>query len=336
MRVEKLLEVIGRFSAARVLVVGDVMLDEYVWGEARRISPEAPVPVVEVERRTFAPGGAANAAANARGLSARVTLGGVVGEDEQAGLLRAELERRGIEHAGLIAEASRPTTTKVRLVAQQQQVARYDVERRDPIGGEVRARLRAWVAAQLPACNACLISDYGKGVASTELVQETIALAARGGTPVVVDPKGADYGRYHGATLVTPNIHETERATGREIANHEDLVTAATELQGLVGGAVLITRGARGMSLFAENPGQAIEIPAQARAVFDVTGAGDTVAATLAVALAAGASLEEAALLANVAASVVVGQVGTAAITADGLRAELQSLERLRSSHSAP
>ncbi len=307
-----------------MLVLGDVMLDEYIWGEVRRISPEAPVPVVEVKRRTFIPGGAANTAANIAALGGRPVLVSVVGPDHAASRLREELARTGADADGLCVDAARPTTTKSRIVAHNQQVGpRLDVEDRSPVPPGVEDALLAAVQRHLPRVDACIISDYAKGVVAPRVARELIRLARQAGRPVVVDPKGADYSKYRGATVVKPNLHEAERSAKVEITDETTLYEAAGRLIELLdGSAVLVTRGAEGMSLF--RPGTAAwHVPAVVRQVFDVTGAGDTVAGTLAMGLAARGTLEQAIELANWAASIVVGKVGTATVTCEELRVDL-------------
>jgi D-beta-D-heptose 7-phosphate kinase/D-beta-D-heptose 1-phosphate adenosyltransferase len=316
-------DLLAVFPGRGILVLGDVMLDEYVWGDVRRISPEAPVPVVEVRRRTFVPGGAANTAANVAALGGRAVLVSVVGQDHTALQLREELVRKGTDPDGLCADPARATTTKSRIVAHNQQVVRFDVEDRAPLSPALEDSLLAAVHKHLPRAEACIISDYAKGVVTPRVAREVIRLAQQAGRPVVVDPKGADYTKYRGATLVKPNLHEAERSAGVEITGEASLREAAGRLIDLLGGsAVLITRGSEGMSLF--RPGAAPRhVPAVVRQVFDVTGAGDTVAGTLAMGLAAGGSLEQAVELANRAASIVIGKVGTDTATCDELRAEL-------------
>jgi rfaE bifunctional protein kinase chain/domain len=320
---QSLPDLLAAFPGRRVLVLGDVMLDEYVWGEVRRISPEAPVPVVEVRRRSFVPGGAANTAANVAALGGRPVLVSVVGRDQAAATLGELLARGGTDPDGLCADGARSTTTKSRIVAHNQQIARLDVEERAPLSAALEDALLAAVARHLPRAEACIISDYAKGVVTPRVCRELIRLARQAGRPVVVDPKGADYSKYRGATVVKPNLHEAERSAGIEAANEAALSEVAGRLVEQLGGsALLITRGADGMSLF--RPGEApLHVPAVVRHVFDVTGAGDTVAGTLAMGLAARAPLELAIRLANMAASVVVGKVGTATVTCDELRAEL-------------
>jgi D-beta-D-heptose 7-phosphate kinase/D-beta-D-heptose 1-phosphate adenosyltransferase len=304
----------------RILLVGDVILDEYIWGDVRRISPEAPVPVVEVRRRTYLPGGAANAAANVVSLGGDALLGGVIGRDSQAGQLCEALAQAHIAADGLIVDPERLTTTKTRIIAHSQQVVRMDSEHRDPLPSATEDALLLWAVRHLANVDACILSDYAKGVVSPRLAQEFIRRARQAGKPVVVDPKGTDYARYRGATVIKPNIHEVERVLKQEIHDDADLLQAGSRLTAsLDGTAVLITRGPRGMSLF--RPGVApVHIATVAHNVFDVTGAGDTVVATLAIALGAAVSFEQAVVLANQAAGIVVGKVGTATVTLDELR----------------
>jgi rfaE bifunctional protein kinase chain/domain len=306
--------VLGRMPGRRVLVVGDVMLDEYVWGGVRRVSQEAPVPVVELQKRTRVPGGAANAAANVAGLRGEVFLVGVAGDDEAGRHLRDALEAGGIASGGLLAVAGRPTTTKTRIIAHSQQVVRVDHELAGPLPAAAEERLLALIDERLPGVEACVLSDYAKGAVSPAVAQGLIVRAKALGKPVVVDPKGADYSKYRGATLVKPNLHEAGLFLRREVASAEDVAEAGLGLLVALGGdGVLITRGPAGMALF-ERGKEPVHIPAQAREVFDVTGAGDTVAGVVAMALAAGAGLEEAARLASRAAAIIVGRVGTAAV----------------------
>jgi len=318
---DELLSLIDRLPAQRVLVVGDVMLDQNLWGRVRRISPEAPVPVVELERESAEPGGAANNAANAAAAGAGVLLAGVVGDDAEGARLRALLATRGVDASGLVTEAGRPTTTKTRVVAHSQQVVRVDRERTDGIAPASEAALLQWVSAHLPGVGACIISDYAKGVVTASLAQGVIAAARAAGVPVVVDPKGTAYSRYRGAAVVTPNLHEAELASRRAARSDAELAEVAAQLSAdLDGAALLVTRGSAGMSLFV--PGAEPEhVRAAAHQVFDVTGAGDTAITFLALALAAGAPLATAMRLANLAAGVVVGKVGTATVTLDELRA---------------
>jgi D-beta-D-heptose 7-phosphate kinase/D-beta-D-heptose 1-phosphate adenosyltransferase len=315
----ELIDLVAALRDHSVLVLGDVMLDEYVWGEVRRISPEAPVPVVEARRRTYTPGGAANVAVNVAAFGGRVWLGSVIGRDQPGACLRQALLEHGVEVGGLIVSADRPTTTKTRIVAHNQQIARVDSEARHAVCNEIEDALMSWITTQMPNADACIISDYGKGLGSARLTQFLIRAAQQAGKPVIVDPKGTDYSKYRGATLVTPNVLEAERAANREVNGDDDLGPIAGQLRNVLDdSALLITRGAEGMSLFM-NGDAPIHIPTVARQVFDVTGAGDTVIGTLALALAAGARMEMAVRLANIAAGIVVGKVGTAAVTPEEL-----------------
>ena len=310
---------LARLSGRSVLVVGDVMLDEYVWGNVRRISQEAPVPVVEMCRRTRAPGGAANAAANVIALGGKAVLGGVVGRDRQAEQLCESLVERGVETGGLVADDGRPTTTKTRIVAHGQQIVRVDHERPTPLSARVEDVLlqRTWECLQ--NVDACVLSDYDKGVVSARLARRLICMARRSGKPVVVDPKGTDYAKYRGATVITPNLHEAQRALSREASHDIDVPEAGRLLLDILPDtAVLITRGAQGMSLFSSGI-PPVYVPTEARNVFDVTGAGDTVVGALALALAAELPLEQAVQLANRAAGIVVGKSGTATATLEDL-----------------
>jgi rfaE bifunctional protein kinase chain/domain len=314
--------ILSRIKGKRVLIVGDVMLDEYIWGDARRISPEAPVPVVEVARQDAVPGGAANAAVGVVALGGSAALAGVVGDDDSAGRLRSRLEERGVDLDGLVKVPGRQTTTKRRIVAAAQQVVRADWETCEPVAPPVEVDIADWTRARLSSVDSVVLSDYSKGVVSEGLAAGLIDSATEHGLPVVVDPKGPDYSKYRGATVLTPNFREIEHASGRRIANPQDLRQAASELLGILGGAaLLITQGAQGMSLFTSQRDEPLHIPASARHVFDVTGAGDTVVATVALCLASGATLIEAAQLATIAAGVVIGKVGTSTVDVQELRA---------------
>lgn len=317
-------DVLAAFPGKQVLIVGDVMLDEYVYGEVRRISPEAPIPVVRIRRRDVSPGGAANSAANVASLGGRAILGGVLGADVQADQLREALGRQSdLDTAGLVVDPGRPTTIKTRIVAHNQQVVRADIEECGPLAARTEQELLRWVDRRLPEADACVISDYDKGVVSPRLARHVIQLGIAAGVPVVVDSKRSDYTRFRGATVLTPNVQEVERVMRREIEDESQLLDAGLNLLELLhGSAVLITRGPRGMLLLTHRAA-ALRIPTAARQVFDVTGAGDTVAGTLALALAAGADLEQAARLASEAAGIVVSKVGTATATLEELSREL-------------
>ncbi len=301
-------------SNARILVVGDVMLDRYWFGEVSRISPEAPVPVVKIERTEERPGGAANVARNISALGAGASLLSVVGADEAGRSLARLMGAEGIA-ASLHEDAALSTTIKLRVIGRQQQLLRIDFEK-SPAHEVLRAKL-ADFARQLPGCDAVVLSDYGKG--GLAHIGEMIRLARAAGKPVLVDPKSEDFARYAGATLLTPNRAELRQAIGRwssEAELREKALRLCTEL-GLE--ALLVTRSEEGMTLFRGS--EAVHEPAQAREVYDVSGAGDTVIATLAVMLASGADLSAAMRLANRAAGIVVGKLGTAVATLEEMRA---------------
>jgi D-beta-D-heptose 7-phosphate kinase/D-beta-D-heptose 1-phosphate adenosyltransferase len=300
----------------RVVVLGDVMLDEFIWGDVSRISPEAPVPVVDVKRESTHLGGAANVLANLLSLGADGCVVGIIGHDYAADRIRLSLREKSATQRDefLIATDGRPTTIKTRIIAQHQMVVRADRENRTPINGEIEQRIISVTLDALADGHALVISDYDKGVI-TRRVLESVLPEAYQRMPVLIDPKLRNFDWYRPATLVTPNHHEAFRLTGVEDTSEQPLETAASRIREILScDAVLITRGDRGMMLF-ERDNPPVKVQTAAREVFDVTGAGDTVIATLAFALAAGASMTEAALLANHAAGIVVGKLGTATAT---------------------
>ncbi|MBI5575851.1 MAG: D-glycero-beta-D-manno-heptose-7-phosphate kinase [Deltaproteobacteria bacterium] len=316
-----------KFPSCRILVVGDIMLDEYIWGNVKRISPEAPVPVVAVTGDTKALGGAGNVAVNVSGLSARTALAGLIGADSAGREILRILGRHRIGAAAVVADRDRPTTTKTRVIAHHQQVVRVDREMKESPNGRAQDALRAKVRKAVREVDGVVLSDYRKGALSRELVEEVTVAAARSGAFVAVDPKRTDFSFYKGCTLITPNKAEAEAALGgRELPGDREIHEGGKALLRASGAkAVLITRGEDGMSLVERGRDVSFHIPAKARQVFDVTGAGDTVIGTIAVAMGSGASLRDAALLANLAASIVVGEVGTAPITREKLAAALRA-----------
>lgn len=316
--------IISRFDEAKVLLVGDVMVDEFIWGDVSRISPEAPVPVVKVTRETFVPGGAANVAANIASLGGKVFVTSVIGDDLNAERLRDEFLRRGINTDGLVVDSSRPTTLKTRIIAHSQQVVRVDRESKKEIGQTIIQRVFDQILQFLEEIEILVISDYGKGVITPDLLARLIPLAREKGIPSIVDPKLKNYLSYKGINIITPNQNEAASFVKREIESDVDLVEIGREILSTLGCiAVLITRGERGMSLFEEN-GAITHIPTMAREVYDVTGAGDTVVGVLALSLASGAGIVEAATLANYAAGIVVGEVGTATVSQEELRRAIE------------
>ena len=312
-----------RFEGKRIVALGDMMLDEFIWGRVRRISPEAPVPVVEVERQTLALGGAGNVVSNLVALGAEAIPLGVIGEDADADRLRAAFRQVGVSVEGLIVDSARPTTLKTRIIAHNQQVVRADRESRAVITSGIEDRVIAAFNELSEKANAVVVSDYNKGLLTNNLLERVLAGARERGLVVCLDPKMRSFDRYQPVTVITPNHQEAAEAAAIAIEDERSLIEAGRRLLDSIDcRAVLITRGEEGMTLFADE-GEVTHIPTVAREVYDVTGAGDTVIATLALALASGASFVEAAVLANHAAGVVVGKVGTATVTRDELLATI-------------
>lgn len=312
---ERARALVSQFHSISVLVAGDLMLDHFVFGRVSRISPEAPVPVVEHDHDEYRVGGAGNVAHNVRALGGRVELVGLIGRDAQAGRLRGELITGGMGAEGLVVDPARPTTTKQRIVTtRNQQVARVDFEDDTEAAGDVERALVEHALHVLAHADVAVVSDYLKGSVTRRLVASVVDAAKARKVPVLVDPKIPHIDYYAGATVVTPNHHEAETATHMRIRNDGDARKAAKIFLDRAGcQGVLITRGEHGMSML--NPAGEAHYPAVAREVADVTGAGDTVIAALALGLAAGASLAEAAQLANHAAGIVVGRFGPATVS---------------------
>ena len=315
---------IPRFRRAKVLVVGDLMLDEFIWGKVSRVSPEAPVPVVWVQSESVMPGGAANVANNIRALGGQVSVIGVIGQDRWGGALLDDLSSRRIDTTGIV-KADRPTTVKTRVIAHHQQVVRVDREQRERLPASVVGRLIASAQARIKDVDAVIIEDYGKGAITRELLESVIPLARTHRKIITVDPKEEHIDLYRRVTALTPNRAEAGAAVGRELESDAQVQRAAEELlRRLECEALLVTLGEDGMWLF-EPRGGNVRIPTVAQEVFDVAGAGDTVIATFTLALASGASLEQAARIANQAAGIVVGKLGVAVVTPAELRATLSS-----------
>lgn len=313
---------IDRFPRSGVLVVGDIMADHFIWGGVSRISPEAPVPVVEVKKDNFMLGGCANVLNNIFSADGRVSVAGVVGADETGKRLLTEFRSRGVDTAGVVVEAGRPTTLKTRVVAQGQQVVRFDREDRRPVQAASVRRILSYIRSVRDSLGAIVISDYGKGVVTRPLLDGIRKEVA--GRPIFtcVDPKQRDFSLYEGFDIITPNHHEAGNAAGEVIVNGQDHIRVGMKLmREFAFRAILITRGEAGMSLFERDGGiRHTAFPAQAREVYDVTGAGDTVIGVLALCLAAGGAFREAAYLANHAAGIVVGKVGTATVSREELK----------------
>ena len=322
-KANRLKEYIDRFSEAKVLVIGDIIMDEYVWGDVSRISPEAPVPVVEVKRETKMLGGAANVIHNIATLGAKPTLCGVVGQDHAGKAIINEINNMGLTSDGIVLEQGRPTSIKTRVVARNQQVVRFDRETRTDIRPESIENLLTFIGENLDGLDAIVVADYGKGVISATLMKglrKLIQSAPGESVKIAVDPKTGNFEYYHGVDVITPNHHEAGIFCRFEIVDEETLVRAGKQmLKELNCRSVLITQGKDGMTLF-ENGGEIIHIPTVAKNVFDVTGAGDTVIGTFSLALASGLDLKSAAVLSNYAAGIVVGEVGTSTVSAEELK----------------
>lgn len=307
------------FAGKRILIVGDLMLDQFLWGTVTRISPEAPVPVVRLERESHHPGGAGNVARNVVALGGRAVPVGTRGDDRDGDLLEGFFRDSGIATEGIVLSRGRSTTVKTRVIAHHQQVVRVDREVDDPLDSATTTALRDRALRLIDGAAALVISDYEKGCLSAELLGAILPEAARRSLPVVIDPKIRLFPHYRPATVVTPNAREAMAVAGSTARTDAEMEAIGRALLAKLGNPwLLITRGERGMLLL-ENGGPAVTIPSAAREVFDVTGAGDTVVATLALGLAGGASMPEAAAIANAAAGVVVGKVGTSEVSIEEL-----------------
>jgi D-beta-D-heptose 7-phosphate kinase/D-beta-D-heptose 1-phosphate adenosyltransferase len=312
---KKIESLFSRTASIRCLVVGDLMLDEYLWGKAERISPEAPVQVVDVLREELRLGGAGNVVNNLAALGVQVAVCSVVGDDENGWSLLKEFGRRNVDIDSIFLDPHRRTSRKTRVVAANQQIVRIDRETRASLTADFENKVCQWIAHHANEFQVIVLSDYNKGVLTPSVIATVVDSAAANGITVLVDPKGADFDRYSGATILTPNRKEAEAASGIIIRDQETLARAAEAIMKSVGLLhLLITRSEEGMSLFSGN-GEVVHIPTVAREVFDVSGAGDTVLATLAVGIASGLTMDEAARLANIAAGIAVGKLGTSIVT---------------------
>ena len=311
---------IDEFPRTRVLVIGDIIMDEYIWGDVSRISPEAPVPVVDVKRETKMLGGAGNVVSNIASLGGEAILCGVVGDDATGRQVMKMVKNLGVTTEGILQEPNRPTTIKTRIVAQHQQVVRFDRESRTQIRTEIARKLIDFVSKMRKDIHAIVVSDYAKGVISPQVMKGLRDLVADSGIVLGVDPKKNNFALYKGIDVITPNHHEASAFSGIEIVDDESLVRAGKQiLRDLKCRSVLITQGKDGMTLF-EKKGDPTHIPTVARKVFDVTGAGDTVISTFCLGLAAGMDLKAAAIISNFAAGIVVGEIGTSTVKAEDLK----------------
>jgi rfaE bifunctional protein kinase chain/domain len=313
-------EGIDKFSSCRILVVGDVIMDEFLWGRVERISPEAPVPVVQVEEESLVMGGAGNVVNNIISLGGKALLCGVIGNDAMGRELVHMLQKMNSPTHGLVVEERRPTTIKTRVVAHSQQVVRVDREESEPVTEASIEKIITVIKEQLGSIDAIVVSDYGKGVVTSSLMDGLRSFGQGGQNILAVDPTVRNLALYKDVTLITPNNHEAQQMSGIHIEDHQSVRQAGVHLlKELNCQMVLITHGDKGMTLF-EGNGETTEIPTVARKVFDVSGAGDTVIAAFTLAVASGLTPSEAALLSNLAAGIVVGEIGTAAVAASRLK----------------
>lgn len=326
----KIKKVVAKFKDKKMLVVGDLILDEFIWGDVSRISPEAPVPVVWVKKENCMPGGAANVANNLRSLGANVAVVGIIGSDHRGSILKDELDAKGIDTSGIFIDSSRPTTIKTRVVAQHQQVVRIDREMTEAPRGSVLSDMACFVKDALKRVDAILIEDYGKGVITPHLLKKIVPAARIYKKIISVDPKEEHLKYYRGISVITPNHHEAAKVVGFAIKDEESLEKAGDRLLGKLGCKIaLITLGENGMAVFQK--GKTMErIPTVAQEVYDVSGAGDTVISSYTLSLAAGADPILSAHIANCAAGIVVGKIGIAVVTPEELleRIEIESKKK--------
>jgi rfaE bifunctional protein kinase chain/domain len=321
-----LLKVIEQFKNKKILILGDVMLDKYIWGDVSRISPEAPVQIVNVTRESYVPGGAANVANNIAALSAKSFIVGVVGNDNTKKELIKELEKRNVDVNGLIIDENKRTIRKVRVFGRNQQLLRFDYEKKGYVDANTENSIFDFVSKKLDEIDAIIISDYAKGTITKNLMEKLIALCKEKNKIVVIDPKPKHKGFYKNATLITPNHKEAHEMTGlaEEYLSDVDIEKMGKKLLGELNSTILITKGEKGMSLFEKDEKVTI-IPTFAKEVYDIVGAGDTSAATLTLALASGASFGEAAVIANHAAGITVGKIGTSTVSIEELRKSIEN-----------
>ena len=315
----KLRDIVQDFKNKKVLVIGDLILDEFLWGKVSRISPEAPVPVVWVDNESFMPGGAANVANNVSSFGAKTYLVGIVGSDERAGILKGELKHKGINIEGVITDSSRPTILKTRVIAHQQQIVRIDKEKIDQVKDRILTKIVSYVKSVMHDMDAVIIEDYGKGLITPKLLKPIVALAKKYKKIISVDPKEEHFSYYRGVTVITPNNHEASKATGFKITDKLSLKKAGDALLKKYKIKIaVITLGEEGMAVFEEGKSPK-KIPTAAQEVYDVSGAGDTVISSLTLSLAAGATPIQSAHIANCAAGIVVGKVGISVVSEDEL-----------------
>jgi D-glycero-beta-D-manno-heptose-7-phosphate kinase len=330
---KELIGFIDRFPSSKIMVIGDMILDAYVWGDAARISPEAPVPVIDVTSETRRLGGATNVLNNINSLGGKCIICGVVGNDEWGSYLIDKINELGISTEGIIIDNTRQTSIKTRVVARNQQVVRYDRETKRPVDQPVMRKLLKTIDANLNDLNAIIISDYGKGVVTSQMIRAIEEIVSGSDIIVAVDPKTENFKYYRGVDIITPNHHEAGTFCGFTVSDDETLIHAGEYiLDKLKCHSVLITQGKDGMTLF-ETGAEPCHIPTVAQKVFDVSGAGDTVISTLSLGLASGMNRESAALVSTFASGIVVGEVGTSTVTSKQLKEAIKNRKKQRSIH---
>jgi len=321
---EKLLKIINKFKNKKILVLGDIMLDKYIWGEVSRISPEAPVQVVNVLKESYAPGGAANVANNIAALNGKASMVGIVGNDEANKILLNELQKRNINVDGIFKDNNKPTIQKVRVIGRGQQLLRFDYEKKGYVDGNTELSILSFIEKNIGSFDAVAISDYAKGVITENLMKKLKEICKKNNKIIVVDPKPKHKDLYKNVDLVTPNHTEAHEISNIEIEDEDKIFEVGKALIKFFNCPVLVTRGEKGMSLFELN-GEVTNIPTKAKEVYDVTGAGDTSVATIALSLASGANLKEAAIIANYAAGITVGKIGTSTVSIDELKKSIEN-----------
>lgn len=321
----KLLKILDNFRGKKILVIGDIMLDKYIWGDVSRISPEAPVQVVNVLRETFEAGGAANVANNIAALDGNALMVGITGNDEPRKILLEELKKKNIDTNGILIDKDKPTTQKVRILGKSQQLLRVDYENKEHVHANIEALIINFLEQNIKNIDVVVISDYAKGVITPEVAKKIIQLSKQNNKLIIVDPKPKHREFYKDVTLITPNNAEASEMCGIEDGSDETIMEIGNKLLKNLNTNVLITRGEKGMSLFEKN-GNVTHIPTHAKEVYSLIGAGDTVVATIALALACGADFKDASVLSNIAAGIKVGKIGTASVSVEEIKKEIEKL----------
>ena len=319
----KLINILEQFKNKKILVIGDVMLDKYIWGEVSRVSPEAPVQVVKVEKESYAPGGAANVANNVAALNGTTYMIGMVGNDEANEILVSEEENRKINTDGILEDKHKPTIQKIRIIGKGQQLLRFDYERKGYLDEGMEKKIFDFVVKRIQNIDAIIISDYAKGVITKNLAEQLIKLANEKKKIIVIDPKPKHKNFYKNATLITPNNNEACEMLNVEEEKGKTIIDVGKKLLEELNAPLIITKGEKGMTIFEKN-GEITNISTKAKEVYDIIGAGDTVVATLALALASNATLKEATIVANYAAGVTVGKVGTSTVTVEEIKKAIE------------